>query len=313
MPPVLTETIVSKEQAGTRLDHFLHELYPEISVNGWRRALAGGRVRVDGRVAAKGLILGAGQKVVFPVGLLEELSPAGPAAEAGPLAVLYRDADLLAVDKPAGCYTHPLRPGETGTLVNRLLHHFPGMVEVEGFGLLQPGLLNRLDFATSGIVLAACNNAAWQRFRAAFAVGQVGKEYLGLVGGRLDRKLSISAELTHDPHDSRKMAVAAETSAGRGSYPARTEVEPLRFLADYDLTLVRLEMRTGVMHQLRVHLAQAGYPLAGDRLYGGRPLPEIPGFNPPVPDFFCLHCSRMVLPGGLEITAPAPVWAESGG
>jgi 23S rRNA pseudouridine1911/1915/1917 synthase len=305
----MREIVVAEDRAGMRLDGFLHGLYPGVSVNRWRRALAEGLVRVDGRRAVKGLVLGAGQKVVFPAGLPAELAPQEPLPEAGELEVVFRDGDLLAVSKPAGCHTHPLAPGETGTLVNRLLYHFPELAGVGGFGPLQPGLLNRLDWATSGIVLAACNDAAWERVRAEFAGHQVRKEYLGLAAGRLDSDLTVAVALTHDPGDARKMAVVDKAAGGRGRYPARTEIRALAFRPDFNATLVELVMYTGVMHQLRVHLAHAGFPLVGDTLYGGPPRAEESGPGAGREPFL-LHCRTLVLPSGPKITAPVPAWAE---
>ena len=311
----MTRAIVSEKQAGARLDHFLHGLYPEISLNRWRKALAEGRVRVDGRKAAKGLILKTGQIVVLPAGLLDELLPAGPPPEAGPLEILYCDDDLIAVNKPAGCHTHPLRADETGTLVNRLLHHFPEISGVGGFGPLQPGILHRLDYATSGLVLAARNQSAWEKIRAGFVNRRIVKEYLALVRGRLKTGRTVDAGLTHDRADPRRMVLSPPAAPCRGHYPARTEVFPLEYRPENDITLVRLVMRTGVMHQLRAHMAAIGHPLAGDWLYGdcdvAVSMPVDPDGRRQKPALPRIHlcCHRLILPDGLRLSSPAPAWS----
>ncbi len=313
----LQTIVVTEKYTGLRLDRFLHELYPEIAVNRWRRKLAGrAAVLVDGRPGSKGLRLAAGQKVVFAADLPEELMPAGPLPETGPLAVLYRDANLLAVNKPSGCHTHPLRPGETGTLVNRLLFHFPEILEVGGFNPLQPGLLNRLDRATSGVVLVALDPVVWKRVRTWFATHRIRKEYLAEVQGCLEEYWVVENCLTHDSCDSRRMVVSPPAPVCRGLHPARTEIFPLAYREVSDTTLVCLSMRTGVMHQLRVHLAEIGHPLVGDILYGGRRCdvavvsPVSCGSEEPVP-FFHLHCHRIILPeDGPVLEAPPPAWAK---
>ena len=310
------ELIVSAERGGSRLDHFLRGLYPEISLNRWRKALAEGWVRVDGLRAAKGLILKAGQIVVLPAGLLDELSPAGPRPEAGPLEILYCDDDLIAVNKPAGCHTHPLRADETGTLVNRLLHHFPEISGIGDFGPLQPGILHRLDYLTSGLVLTARNQPTWEKFRGWFATHRIRKEYLAIVQGRLETAQTIDTALTHDRADPRRMALSPPADPCRGLYPARTEIFPLEYRSETDTTLVRLVMRTGVMHQLRVHSAAIGHPLAGDWLYGDR---DAVCSSFPADRDCCrqksalpkihLCCHRLILPDGFSLSSPVPDWS----
>ena len=309
-PGKVREFLVSRDQAGTRLDRFLHNLYPAVSINRWRRALAREGVRVDGRPAKKGVILQAGQKVAVAAALPAALHPASPQPETGPLQIIYQDAELLAVNKPAGCHTHPLRPGETGTLANFLVAAFPELVEVGGFGPLQPGLVNRLDQATSGVVVVARSQPAWERLRGEFAAHRVVKEYLGLVEGFLKAPLQLAEPLTHDPADRRRMTVASRVPGARHVLAATTRISPAAYDPGRDLSLVRLTMRTGVMHQLRVHLALAGHPLAGDHLYGAT------SPSPVAAAGFCLHCLSVTLPAaaagsGLTLTAPPPAWAEA--
>jgi 23S rRNA-/tRNA-specific pseudouridylate synthase len=149
------KTILTITEPAARLDRFLHQEYPSISKNRWREALTAGRVAIDDRRATKGSSLSRGQTVSFATELISELTAElRPAAEPN-LEIVYQDENLLALNKPANCHTHPLAAAETGTLTNHLIAIFPELAGVGEFGPLQPGLLNRLDFATSGIVLAA--------------------------------------------------------------------------------------------------------------------------------------------------------------
>ncbi len=306
-------TILTVEGSVARLDRFLHQQYPVVSTNLWRRALLAGEVLVDGRRAAKGAALSAGQTISFSVDLPARLVPEKPQSEAlSDLEVLYQDDNLLAVNKPANFHTHPLRPSETGTLANQLITAFPELAGVGEFGPLQPGLLNRLDYATSGVVLVARSNAAWSEIRRQFEQHLIRKEYLAEVDGRLLAATVIKRALTHDSRDHRRMVITPPAEPCRGLYPARTEVFPIAYDEDRDVSLVRLEMFSGVMHQLRVHLADAGYPIVGDVLYGYKSsVPESEKGSEVISKaVFHLHCSKLTLADGLIVAAPSPDWIE---
>lgn len=311
--PVITIVV---DKPTSRLDHFLHCRYPSISINQWRRALRNHEVKVDGRRALKGTSLAVGQKVVIPEVLLNRLQPEKPETEAEPeLEILYQDDELLALNKPAGCHTHPLAAAETGTLANHLIAVFPELAGVGDFGPLQPGLLHRLDFATSGVVLVARSDSAWKRLREQFSRHLVVKEYMAQVQGLIESEIVIDKALTHDAGDRRRMVVTPPAPLCRGSYPARTEISPVLYTASHDSTLARLVMVSGVMHQLRVHLADSGHPLLGDSLYGGRPFAsgesDFVKVNADVT--FHLHCFNLTLADGRIISAPLPGWCGAGG
>ncbi|MCK5682100.1 RluA family pseudouridine synthase [bacterium] len=295
----------------SRLDRFLHQHYPQVSTNRWRQVLKEGGVLVDGRRGVKGEALIAGQTILIPEAILSHLTSVGPEPELKPaLEIIYEDQDLLAINKPVNCHTHPLSVSETGTLANHLISVFPELIGVGGFGPLQPGLLNRLDYATSGVVLAARNNSAWNDLREQFAAHLVGKEYLAQVGGELSQELVVEKDLTHDENDRRKMVPSPPAPPCRGLYPARTAIFPLTYDPHTDVTKVRLVMCSGVMHQLRAHLADSGHPLIGDSLYGGRPLVSVENedvsFGAEM--IFYLHCSQVILPDGRKILT-APAWS----
>jgi 23S rRNA pseudouridine1911/1915/1917 synthase len=309
-------TILTVDETVARLDRFLHQQYPAVSTNRWRRALKDGEILVDGCRAAKGASLRVGQTVSFAEELPARLATATlqPETELA-LEILYEDENLLAINKPANCHTHPLSASETGTLTNRLIAAFPELVGVGEFGPLQPGLLNRLDYATSGVVLVARSNDVWRDLRRQFEQHLIRKEYLAEVGGRFLTETVIEKDLTHDRGDHRRMVVSPPAEPCRGLYPARTEVFPLQFREQQDLTQVRLVMYSGVMHQLRVHLADAGHPIFGDTLYGGSS-DSFTDFAAKEKEFgtvisetgFHLHCLQMTLADGLVVGAPPPDW-----
>lgn len=306
-------TTLTVTEKVSRLDRFLHRQYPLISINRWRQVLSTGEILLDGCRAVKGAALRPGQKVSFVTGLPEQLASATlPPEIVSSLEVLYEDADIIAVNKPANCHTHPLSISESGTLANHLIAAFPELSGIGGFGPLQPGLLNRLDFATSGVVLVARSNQVWSELRLNFAEHRIRKVYLAEIEGRLPEEMVIEKALTHDRKDARRMLVTPPAKPCRGVYPARTEVLPLKFSASANLTRVRLVMYSGVMHQLRVHLADAGHPISGDLLYGSSPsLPADEQNSGAVSSSnFHLHCAEMRLADGRIIVASVPEWGE---
>ena len=307
------KTILTITEPVARLDRYLQQKYPTISTNRWRRALTAGKVLVDGRRAAKGSSLSRGQTVSFAAELISELiAELRPAAKPD-LEILFQDDNLLALNKPANCHTHPLSASETGTLTNHLIAIFPELAGVGEFGPLQPGLLNRLDFATSGIVLAARNNSTWHDLRLQFTQHQIRKEYLADVSGVLETEIVIENDLTHDHRDQRRMTSTPPADPCRGIYPAKTEIFPLQIMSENNLTRVRLIMYSGVMHQLRVHLADISHPILGDTLYGSDVDPnELHNESNIIPTAnLHLHCASMTLADGLIITAPPPEWAQN--
>jgi 23S rRNA pseudouridine1911/1915/1917 synthase len=297
--PRITHAVAAAD-AGSRLDQFLNRKHPEISVRRWRGVLE--RVRVDGRPAAKGLKLAAGSRVTLPATLPDELKPGPPLADDSvSLEIIHEDQELVALFKPAGIHCHPQHRDETGTIINALVRRYP---EMAGFGFdpLQPGLLNRLDHDTSGVLLAARTEMAWNRIRNWFAGGRVHKVYLGIIHGRIRSPRIVELPLIHQPGDPRRMTTAIPAGYSGRVLPAKSIIEPLK-TRRHDSQLVRLTMRTGVMHQLRVHLAATGHPLVGDRLYGR---PETAAIDRFLGRLF-LHAHMIRLPDGRTFTA-APDW-----
>ena len=268
MSDALEERVVPDDAAADRLDRAVARLF---GVTRGRAMdwIAEGRVRIDGRRAAKGAPVRPGAK-------LSVLLPPPDAPVAQPdlaIRIVHADLHVVVCDKPAGMPSHPLKPGETGTAANALVGRFPELGKV-GPAAREGGLVHRLDTDTSGLLLAARNDGAHALLRAQFTARTVEKGYLALVTGELHAGGEIALPLAHDPQDPRKMRAAsdAEYAEQHGARPAVTRFEPLERRSGF--TLLEVEIATGVMHQIRAHLAFIGHALAGDVLYGG---PELPG------------------------------------
>jgi len=249
-----------------------------------------GGVRIGGRPPRKGDRTVAGARVEVT---LEAEDPRPVPQPELPLSVLYEDGQLVAVDKVAGWPSHPLEPGERGTVVNALLARHPecaGASEDPREG----GLVHRLDTLTSGVLLAARDPSTWRTVRDAFTDRRVEKEYLAVVTGTIADAGEIDLPLRHRGDH-------VEPALGGGGREALTAFNVRARSGDAALVEVRIE--TGVLHQIRAHLAAVGAPVLGDVTYGGRPHPGL--------DRFFLHAARLALvhPASgerLEISAPLP-------
>jgi 23S rRNA pseudouridine1911/1915/1917 synthase len=253
-----------------------------------------GRVRVNGRRARKGAPVPAGGRVeVFAQASLSPVPEPDLALE-----VVRADALFVVACKPALWPTHPLRPLERGTAANALVARFPDLV---GVGEERaPGLVHRLDTGTSGLLLAARTAGAFANLRAQFTARTVVKEYLALVHGEVRGPLDLALPIGHDPKDPARMQAGDGVPRARA---AETRVFPVRAGAGW--SLVRCAIPTGVRHQIRVHLAAAGHPVAGDALYGG-----VAGELGLAPGRHALHAAALEFahPGtGERVRCEAPV------
>jgi 23S rRNA pseudouridine1911/1915/1917 synthase len=232
--------------------------------------IADGRVRVDGLRAPKGATVdpGALVRVDLP-------PPDAPAPQPELLIrVVHADLHVVLADKPAGMPSHPLEPGERGTAANALCGRFPELASV-GPARREGGLVHRLDTDTSGLLLAARTDAAHAMLRAQFTARTIEKGYLALVQGELHAGGEIDLPLAHDPADPRKVRAASDPTWAEqhGARPALTRFTPVERRGGF--TLLEVQIATGVLHQIRAHLAFIGHPLAGDPLYGGPVLPGL--------------------------------------
>jgi len=261
---------------GPRLDAFLAAALAGLPRRLVRRVIAEGDVRVNGRRAAKGARLKPGDRVTLP-DLPDALQPEPALA----LPVLHEDAALAVIDKPGGMPAHALDPRQRGTAAAFVLARWPETADVGD--ALAPGLIHRLDGGTSGVLVVARTPESFAALRGALAARRIEKRYLAVVAGTAENK-RVDTPLAHDTSDRRRMVAARP---GDRSWPAESEIRVVT--AGRDRSLVAVTMRTGVTHQIRVHLAMAGHPVVGDALYGGPPadLPE---------GRHALHASGITLP-----------------
>jgi 23S rRNA pseudouridine1911/1915/1917 synthase len=262
------ERLVEKE--ADRLDRWLHRQLPGYSLRQVRELIRAGRVQVRGKRAKKGSLVQPHDRV-----RVENLEPGVPGVrpEAGIVfEVVFEDESLAVVDKPAGMPTHPLDPGETGTLLNGALARWPELSRV-GKKPLELGLIHRLDTKTSGLLLLAKTEPARVLLVKEMKARKIRKYYRAVVEGHFPEESGeIHLPLGHHPQDDRRMVAALPGQRLRG----KPQEAITRFRVrerGLDRTLLELELVTGVTHQLRVHLASQGHPVKGDDLYGPEPDP----------------------------------------
>ncbi len=183
-----------------------------------------------------------------------------PTPEPLPLAVIYDDADIVVVDKPAGMVVHPAAGHRTGTLVNALLHHVRGLSGIGGTE--RPGIVHRLDRGTSGVMIVAKHDRAHRELARQFHDREVEKEYVALVWGRVRAGERLDEPIGRDRRHRQKMS--SRSGRARPAVTLITSVEALR-----GVSLARIRLGTGRTHQIRVHLSEHGHPVVGDALYGG--------------------------------------------
>ena len=281
---------VEAAAAGQRLDQWLHGQLPEYSRARIQEWIKGGRVSVNRAPARASQAVRAGDEITVDPA---ELPPLKATAEDIPLRVLYEDDAVVAVDKPAGMVVHAGAGIHSGTLVNALLHHFHELSGVGGE--LRPGIVHRLDRFTSGVLLVAKTDAAHQNLASQFASRQVEKVYLALVQGKVKQETGrIERPIARDPvHRTRMTARLAEGRAAWSEYRVRCRFE--------NFTLLEVRIGTGRTHQIRVHLASIGHPVAGDTLYGAQAQPALGRY------FLHAHRIRFRSPATgeeLEVTSP---------
>ena len=258
MPPADPERLeVTDAHDGARLDHFVTAVVPERSRAQIQRLIREGHVLLNRKTVRASHAVRTGDTVDLQV---PAAAPAAPEPEALPLSILHDDPDLVVVDKPAGMVVHPAAGHDRGTLVNALLHHVAGLSGIGGEQ--RPGIVHRLDRGTSGVMVVAKHDAAHAELSRQFADREVDKEYLGLAWGLLNAGRRIDAPLGRDPVHRQKISTRARRA--RSAVTRITGAERLR-----GLTLATIAIATGRTHQIRVHLASIGHPIAGDALYGG--------------------------------------------
>lgn len=269
MEPILLLT--TEEARGKRLDAYLADTLEELTRSAAANLIEAGAVLVDGKAAAKSLKIAGGENVEVT---LPEPEPIDAAAQDIPLDVVYEDSDVIVVNKPSGMVVHPAPGHADGTLVNALLYHCGESLSGIG-GALRPGIVHRIDRDTSGLIIAAKNDAAHQSLTAQLSDHTLGRTYECIVTGNLrEDSGTVDAPIARHPSDRKKMAVV---SGGRN---AVTHWEVIARYPGY--THVRCRLETGRTHQIRVHMAYLGHPILGDTVYGSKK--EVPGLTGQ-----CLH------------------------
>ncbi len=267
----LIEVVLDADDAGVRLDKALADKVNALSRARLQALMEQGAVSLDGAV-----VKGGSAKARPGVYLIEvpALVSAIPEAEDIPLTVLFEDAHLIVVDKPAGMAVHPAPGNERGTLVNALLHHCAGSLSGVG-GVARPGIVHRLDKDTSGVMVAAKSDAAHKGLSALFERHDIERVYVALTRGAPQPRIGeIVTRIARSPYDRKKMAV---TVAGGREAITHYEVEALYGpTAKPAAARVACRLETGRTHQIRVHMASKGSPCLGDAVYGsGAPVQAV--------------------------------------
>jgi 23S rRNA pseudouridine1911/1915/1917 synthase len=248
---------VGTDDDGRRLDVFVAARVEDLSRARAQSLIRDGHVLVNGRPGKPSLPVTAGERVSVSVPAVRRT---GPTAEDLPLSVLYEDADIAVVNKPAGLVVHPAAGHASGTLVNALMHHLGGLSGIGGTE--RPGIIHRLDKGTSGVMVVAKHDRAHEHVSRQFQARTVEKTYQALVWGRPRVGQVFDHPIGRDPRDRKKMSSRA--AHGRSASTSVTAVVPLG-----PVSFVDLRIGTGRTHQIRVHLAEADFPVVGDALYGG--------------------------------------------
>ena len=269
MEPILLRA--SEESKNQRLDAFLASSLDGLTRSQAARLIESGEVAVNGETAGKSYKLAGGEDIAVT---LPEPEPVEAVPQDIPLDVVYEDADVIVVNKPSGMVVHPAPGHPDGTLVNALLYHCAGTLSGIG-GALRPGIVHRIDRDTSGLIIAAKNDAAHQYLSAQLADHTLARTYECIVVGALrEDRGTVDAPIARHPTDRKRMAVVA------GGREAVTHWEVIARYPGY--THVRCRLETGRTHQIRVHMAYIGHPILGDTVYGAKK--EVPGLTGQ-----CLH------------------------
>ena len=293
-----SEFTVTEEIRGERIDTAVSDNFPDLTRSAVQKLIADENVLVNGTPVAKNYKVRTGDviEVVIPEPTVMSAEPQNI-----PIDVLFEDDDLLVVNKPKGMVVHPAPGNPDGTLVNALMYHCAGSLSGIN-GVIRPGIVHRIDKDTSGLLIVAKNDFAHVDLAAQIKEHSFTREYRAVVHGNLkDDTGTISAPIGRNPKDRKKMAVT-----DKNSREATTHYEVIDRFGGY--TYVKCRLETGRTHQIRVHMAYIGHPVAGDLVYGPKNTPtELRGQ--------CLHAGLIgfIHPRSgeyLELEAPIPEYFE---
>jgi 23S rRNA pseudouridine1911/1915/1917 synthase len=273
--------IINEEGQGIRVDKFLSENIMDISRSSVVSIIEQGNLLVNGKVQNKKYKLKLNDKLLFTVPDPVEYNVD---AENIPLDIVYEDNDLLVVNKPKGMVVHPAVGNYSGTLVNALLYHCKDSLSGIN-GVMRPGIVHRIDKNTSGLLIVAKNDFAHNGLAQQIKEHSFKREYQAIVYGKLKDNGTVDAPIGRNKKDRKKMCVTYENSKN-----AVTHYEILENLNDF--THIKCILETGRTHQIRVHMAYLGHPVAGDDVYGPKRVitklkgqclhAKVIGFNHPV-------------------------------
>ena len=292
------EFVVEQETAGQRIDRFLSGEDTGLSRSALQALVADGHVQCNGKTVAKSLKLKAGDTVLLEI---PDAKPIEAVPQEIPLDIVYEDAHLLVVNKPKGMVVHPAPGNPDGTLVNALLWHCKGSLSGIG-GEIRPGIVHRIDKDTSGLLIVAKNDFSHTRLAEQIQAHTFTREYSAVVYGSFKEDSgTVDQPLGRHPTDRKKIAVLPNSPSARRAVTHFWVVK--RFQG---FTQLRLRLETGRTHQIRVHMAYLGHPVAGDPVYG--PKKSITSLEGQ-----CLHAGKIgfVHPRTgeyLEFEAPLPAY-----
>ncbi len=252
------EFVAEEPSKGVRIDSFISEVVPEVTRSAVQKLIEGGNVSVNGKIPLKNYKLREGDRVLItiPDPTLPEAVP-----ENIPLDIIYEDSDLLVVNKPKGMVVHPAAGHYNGTLVNALLYHCGDTLSGIN-GILRPGIVHRIDKDTSGLLIVAKNDFSHRLLAEQIKEHSFTRKYQAVVYGnfKVDEG-TVNLPIGRHPTERKKMTVTEKNS--------RNAVTHYKVLGRYNsFTHLELTLETGRTHQIRVHMAHIGHPVAGDPVYG---------------------------------------------